>query len=274
MSEFMSSQALELLQNTAVQAAKTEPIYDSTTDPTRFWMNTAGKLTEIKIPRRFSHDIVGRLGDLVAIAKREAVAGRKPIVWHCLAGVILQCDEDASRAWPDQDRAVMRFKLANAFQRLRTINGASLSQADLVHVLRVDWRGHVIEPDFLAAVRSIKFRRAVSGYSDIQQGKESLGRDVENEVTGAAAIAETIHLQLPVYSNRDLDAEFPVAVDVDVDPQNERFRLSTVGDEMVQIEAAAGAKVRDQLVQMIGAAPVQLYEGCPQQWAADLIDVE
>ncbi len=92
--------------------------------------------------------------------------------------------------------------------------------------------------------------------------------------TRVGAIAETIHLHLPVYSDRDLDAEFPIALDVEVDSQNERFTLRTAGDEMAQVEAAAGEMVRDQLTTMIGTAAIQLYEGCPQQWVSELIEVE
>jgi hypothetical protein len=103
-------------------------------------------------------------------------------------------------------------------------------------------------------VRQIKFRRHESGYSNNQHGNESLGQSVEEEVTGADALPESLVVETNLYSNPGLDQEkSQIGLDLEIDTANRRFFLRPIPDEIEKVTAAQLEQIRAAIIANLGA---------------------
>jgi hypothetical protein len=128
---------------------------------------------------------------------------------------------------------------------------AGLTQRDLIWLLRSTFKGAFAPPELLPTVRSVKFTSAGQAESDIQHGRESLGRKVDAEITGAGAIPEEVIFRVPVYSDMVDDAgnhfTASVACALDIDLEKQRFTLKPLPDEVAVAKREANAWICERI---------------------------
>ncbi len=108
-----------------------------------------------------------------------------------------------------------------------------LNQLEMLRTLRIDLQGTSDRADLITLIRTLKWKQSASGHVDIQQGKESLGKTIENEISGAGDIPESVSVAVAVYSNPgESSKRYPVACDLEVDAGNQLFRFRPVADEL------------------------------------------
>lgn len=139
-----------------------------------------------------------------------------------------------------------------------------LAQAALIAALRTTFAGTLGQhPDLLAVLRKVRFNLNQSTVGEVSHGKASLGKTIEGEVYGTAAIPETITLNIPVYVHPFLGA---VRVDVvcamDPDAATGQFRVIPLPG---QIEAACeiGAQAIAGILRENLTAEIPVYFGAP-----------
>jgi hypothetical protein len=198
---------------------------------------------------------VAAVDDLIAAARRWKT---KPTLWVSAAAVVLIPDDDDRR-----DVVTLPLVKSAAFKRLEQLQAApELSQLELLRTLRIDFGGTVNRADLLAAVRSLKWRQSASGHSNVSQGNESLGRTIENEVTGAGEIPEAVAVGCAVYSNPGENSKvYTVACDLEVVPSEQKFLFRPVADELANTLTLAQG---DIVTQLRSALPeVAVFFGTP-----------
>lgn len=111
---------------------------------------------------------------------------------------------------------------------------AWLYQTDFVRQLRTVFAGCLANGDAVLSVfRKMRFANGTVVSSEVGHGKASLGKEIASEVTGAAAIPETLQFELPVYSDPNLRTiRAYVNCAVDIDPVNARFLLIPLAHDL------------------------------------------
>lgn len=155
------------------------------------------RMTAEPKPRGYS---ASRLVDVVDLVKEFAArdASKKIVIFAAGGVVTVLLDEDGGR------RERLKLTAPKSAQYLRLVKMCDerpFSHVDFVDLLRIDLHGAVSD-DFLGLVKSMKFRADSSGMSDVSPGRESMGRQVENEVLASGkVIPETTVLRVPVYED-------------------------------------------------------------------------
>lgn len=141
-----------------------------------------------------------------------------------------------SVVWDDnrRDRITMMLPWSEPFTVLARPDGlAGCKQRDLVWLLRSTFRGMFSPPELLPALRNVKFTNAGESDTNLQHGRESLGRKVEAEVAGAGAIPEEVLFSVPVFSDVSFEGnQFVASVlcALNIDLAEQRFTLKPVPD--------------------------------------------
>lgn len=145
-------------------------------------------------------------------------------------------------------KATVPMKLSEPMAWLKNgkANGTHQTPA-LVRILRITFAGCLNAcPEFLPLVRNIKWTSGAEAAADIQHGRESIGRSIQQTVRGESAIPEEIILGLPVWSNDTFRVSIRVAVEVLTAEQT--FRLTPFPGEIENAMAAA----YDYLIERFG----------------------
>ena len=162
--------------------------------------------------------------------------GGRAVVWIAPAAVVAILDDDTRR-----DRVTLHLNETALFTFLKTLpKSQGFDQPQMIRLLRTTLANSVGKQEILAAVRKVKFRQLASGETSIQHGNESMGQQIENEVTGAADIPDTLVVDTPIYNNLgERDYSFPVPLDVEIVPTERKFVMRPIGDAL-EIAAQAG----------------------------------
>ena len=92
---------------------------------------------------------------------------------------------------------------------------SQLDQKTIVRTLRILFDG-CLAPDsnLISVLRNVKWKQDGSVDSNVQRGKEGLGRQILNEVAGITDFPEQFTLQLSVYENYRADQTVRVALEI------------------------------------------------------------
>lgn len=261
----MLQDAINAIQDLAAAAARaSQPrITEIPGDPRHVYVDSAGTGSWEKepLPRRcFAHH-VETIEDLARLAVyAQAELNLRPAVWHAHAQVKLIFD----RADPF-DVATVNLQIDRRWQTLLTLSQARpLRQRELLTLLRVDLAGCLPTPRLVNAVSHVNFRAANLGESIIQQGRETLGRHVENEVAGVKEpIPERETLRLPLYDNvGERELRWDVECDLEVNAAEQVFVFRPLPGEMEAAIALHQADIRQRLIEALGDE-VEVYAGVP-----------
>lgn len=152
----------------------------------------------------------------------------------------------------DERRHIAYFQAAPClqFEAVRACPTRKLTPVEFVKMLRIELAGCVPE-EFLAWARQLKFAARTESDSDIQVGRESMGRKIENQVSGIAAVPETVWLEVPTHDDL-VDADgvlvrFGVECAVDLDYAAGTLRLVPLAGELTAALRSADEWICTQL---------------------------
>lgn len=192
---------------------------------------------------------------------------RPPEVWYDRGGAVAVLDliED----YPDTcaldltPSPQMKQLAAWEQSRVGSMPGVQLSQAELVILLRTLFAG--CAPDsLLPAVRGVKATKAQEVNQQLAQGKVSLSKSVIAEMSGTDRIPERVALRVPVFAQAAVAFAAPVTVEIDPDPQSERFTLIVHPGSIEAAFAEAEKFLANRLRAELGAdSPIPVYHGRP-----------
>lgn len=201
-----------------------------------------GKIIERPVPPPLRNHVVDSIADLIEASKKWGVngdaetGGNSGTVWISEKQVRLVID-DADR----REHVTCPLTPAVVFATARGLD-EPLRQADLVGLLRREFRDAIGAAEMLAAVRKLRFKQRSEGHSALTHGGESLGRQIENEVTGMEGleIPELLTLETNLFSNPgERDHRYKLTLDLEIDPANQLFLLRPLPDEVEHVIQAA-----------------------------------
>lgn len=221
------------------------------------YVDQGGTLTKIDIEPKPRESKVDSVDDLCAAAnsygKPEAFS-----VWLSPSAVVLIADDDDRR-----DRVTLPLRESTQWKAIKKLAAdPTLDQSGLIRLLRQDLPGIGGRAELLSSVRSIKFRSSAEGSSNIQHGNESMGRVIENAVTGANTIPEQVNCILPLYDNQgERGEEFSVLLDLEIVAADQEFRLRPLPDSVEGAQNAALEGIRNSITEQLEG--VRIFYGTP-----------
>lgn len=213
-----------------------------------FYINGAVEDFEVP-PARRKHE-VDSVADLIAAASTWKDS---PVVWVDQSKVVLVTDDKVRR-----DSVTLPLRKSSAFQTIESLkNTKHFGQPELIRLLRVEFRKAAGAAEILAAVRKIKFRQSSEGHADIQHGSESLGKAIENQVSGAGSIPELLIVPTNVYANPGEEGfVFEIGLDLEIDVTNQRFSVRPIPDEIEHMTAMALGGIYTRINEALPDVPI------------------
>lgn len=214
---------------------------------TYYVLDGTGKMTKTKA------DVAPRAHKVDSIETIVAFAERFPdtaAVWLGFEGVTVLMDDETRR-----ESARLALKPSKQFETLAKFDGEGwrnhpLTQAELILLLRTTFARTASSSGFLSTVRSLRFRSAAEGTGNIQHGKSSIGKQVEQQVSGEKEIPETVVFDIPVFeSGFYVLAKVEVAIDINI--AGERFHLIPLPGELAAVKEHACGQIEKHLLDNI-----------------------
>lgn len=199
--------ALDLLQNTAVKASGLQVVRPPAEPDDVYYLNSQSISGEGYVrriaepgPRRYCPADLTAFAAAVDYFTPDEVNGVNRCVIFCgQARVVALFDEAGAR----RDRLLFALTTSDQFDRLCAW-AAARKQYDhrgFVECLRTELTG-AVPPDFLLAIRNLKFAAAGEKVSNLAPGKETLGQKVQREVCAdGKAIPEEVTFDVFVYED-------------------------------------------------------------------------
>jgi|SRR5579863_3284674 len=227
-----------------------------------YWMQHDGELKwQDRKPAPSDHK-ARSLETLTAFAMALADHAEQPlpVVWYSRAGVVLLVDDSTRR-----DRVTVELVYSRPLNCLADCNARAVvwSQKDFIRILRTtfaDCLGSCGE--ILRNVRTLQFNRSEVGNSSLQQGKASLGKKIESEVTGYDLIPDYLTFQVPVFEGGVIHLLAGVRCALEVDPATATFQLIPLPGQIERAIAEAEDVIAEQLIEALGDK-VPVYYGVP-----------
>lgn len=210
----MIAEALKLIQDTAVDAAGPQKLPSANPHEERVLVKGDAYIVEKTTPAR--NHVVYDIDSLSAF-----VGDLKDVViWHDDSRVVAVLNDETFR----DSRVSMPLPIHPTFAALAKCCGVSYTQRDLIEYLRLNLKNEITAavPGFIAALRAVKIEQSESGESDIQHGRENMGRKISQSVTGIDALPEDFILQVPLWLH--LDAMVQVQCSLIIDTAKATFR--------------------------------------------------
>lgn len=198
------------------------------------------------------------LDDLI-VAALDGTMVTNPEVFHDNNEIVLILDRSDGH-----ERMTMPLTQTNRFEKLINMQGGVNSQIaprNLIRMLRFELSDTGID-HVIAGLRKLDFTRKSDGRSDIEHGKESLGKSVEAAVQQADNIPEEFDIEVPIYSNaglRDLST-VRIKMGIYIDVFEQMIELSPLADEMEKALVTAQRAIGEYLRSKLQAVPV--FNGC------------
>lgn len=213
---------------------------------------------EVSLRQHAAHD----MNTVVEIADRF---GETASVWYSFDGVRVLVD-DAVRS----EMAVLTLKPSKQFETLAKFDNdgwrnAAMNQAEFVLLLRTTFAKSGPSAGLLPVIRNLKFRSQMETAGVVQHGKVSVGKAIDQQVSGSMELPETIIFDIPVFeSGFHFMAKIEVALEINL--AAERFHLIPLPGMIAGAREAACGGIETFLVSSInadGAVRDRVYRGQP-----------
>lgn len=249
----MLTEFLKLIQDTAVKASGAT-VVKVADHARRGYVVANGELKEVDVPPPLRDHGLRSVESLVAFAERFS---EKAVIWHNEQQVSVVVDDVDRR-----DVATLPLVKSQAFVCLAALAEAKrpINQRAFIRILRTDLRNAGAE-HVLSAVKRLEFKRTSDGRSNVEHGKESLGRSVEAAVNSAELIPESFTATIPVYTTPGADFHKQITCIVEIDAQNEQFVLLPDADDLAQAVHSAQSDLQERIGGELSSTPV--YYGAP-----------
>lgn len=110
----------------------------------------------------------------------------------------------------------------------------------------------------LGTIRNLKFTASASTESEVQHGRESMGRQVKSAITGAKELPVTITLTLPIWAKMP-KLRVPIEAMLILDSEKETLALEPLADSLEQAIEEAHSLLAVQIGTLCESLDVQ----CP-----------
>jgi hypothetical protein len=197
------------------------------------------------------------LGTLCAHAILAADFGGQ--IWYSRSGVVALTSEDK------RQRCSLLLSFSEPLKQLQAwqANPLAVAQKDLVLTLRHKFR-LCHDPALLTAVRAVNWNLGEAGESEVQHGKQSLGKKIIAEVSGKTAIPEDTIFNVPVWEGLAAGAiAFPVGAAIEPVPSAQAFKIMPFPGQVEAAIAAAEDVLGKRLHDIVGDK-VPVYYGTPE----------
>lgn len=180
---------------------------------------------------------------LVDVARHFKEDGCLPTCWYSRTGVVLVVNEMAGR----RDRVTLPLGLSVPLTdlMLREAKRQPVGQAQLVSLLRTTL-ARCVRGNLLEMVRRVNFSQSAAGHGELHHGKSSIGKSLQAELTGAAALPENVTFDVPVFSGHFHTVQ-PVECALEVAPETQTFTLVPIPGDIERAvalgEAALGSRL-------------------------------
>lgn len=269
----LQSATLKRIQDMAVEAAgiknKIAIVEPPGSDKERgYWLfceNEDPVYHEFASPyRRHTLRKLDQVPQYVAYAVEKLAA--TPVVWFSETGVSIILDDkpDSQR----RDYAQLAFTTTPEAQMIigwvADEGSPEFSQKDLIKLLRTTLSACETSESLqlLRIVRDLESKTRTGARGRIGHGQESLGRDIENEVTSAIGeIPEATQFRLRLLDDPLLTATFAVQCAIEIDPQTLTIELFPRADDVREAVDATHAIIGDYLRRECAETP--LFYGNP-----------
>lgn len=242
----------------------------------------AASLERVSVPADPSHIVRYHNRDSGMVLKIEAVPKPREYVaanLSALAGLVLRhyetrdldapmprctvfVGEDAVVAVFDEtgerrERVTWKLTRSETFDNLKEADGTPMDQKEFLRFLRYTIRGHTKPTDLTSTIKQIRFENNSSGTSQIQTGKESLGKKVEMSIAGidATALPEDVEVSVPVYDDLlDTDGNvmrFSVQTALETDIVSQKFTVRLLDGELRNTVLRARAVIATDLTEAL-----------------------
>lgn len=157
-----------------------------------------------------------------------------------------------------RDRTVCDLIPSPQFSWLVNGSKQTYRQADFIRLLRIDLQGALpAASNLLPLIRELKFNNNAAAQSNIQHGKESLGRQIEAAVHGIDAIPEEVTLSVPLWEN--FTCIVPIRCAVEILPHEQQFKLTPFPLELRKAVELGMGSIRN----LMDDTGVDYYYGSP-----------
>ncbi len=170
--------------------------------------------------------------------------GENSVIWHSgNRAFMIVDDEDEQR----RDSVAWNLKESSKFVSLATQAMKPREHKPFVKFvvknLRDEFERDV--PGLLGTIRNLKFATSDETEADIQHGRASMGRKIEQSVTGATELPETIALNVRRWAGLEIFVEIESLLAVDMD--NRTLAIEPLSDSVAQAELDAHKQLGDLL---------------------------
>lgn len=212
----MIAEALKLVQDTAVKSAGPQKLPAASPREERVLLPSGEPLIIEKAHPARNH-VAYDIESISAFVRDD----QGVIIWHDDRQVVAILNDADYR----DSRISMPLPIHPTFTALAKCYGESYTQRELIDYVRLNLKKEVDTalPGFIAALRAVKIEKDESGESDLQHGRESMGRRIKQSVTGIDALPEDFVLQVPLWLH--LDAVVSVECALIIDTFKETFRF-------------------------------------------------
>lgn len=209
----MLKEALELIQKSARDAADLKSLYTENPHQTRVLLRDGViDVVQAAFPPR-KHEVY----DLQSLADWSVrTDSTTAVIWHNDEQVVLVLDDAAYRE-NTVELPLPKHPKFSALERLD--ESLPKTQKELLSFLRLNLKAEIdaAVPGFIGLLREIRIAQQSTGSAAVQHGRESMGRTIDNSVTGADAIPEDFSVQVPLWLHLDCRVELEMAFDIDVE---------------------------------------------------------
>lgn len=250
------NEALITIQETAVKAAGAGVVSGVQLRNAKLIHHDA-TLVEFKdgLPRRAHH--ASDLDSLAAIVT-DYGDNDNSTVWHQSNSVVAVLDaRDESYRDDTVHWALTESTKWNALVKMAP---QPRIHADFVRFLVQNLRDELdfAAPGLLGILRNLKFRTGDEQAGDVKQGRESMGRQIDAEVSGAGDLPETVLINVRRWASLEYVATVECLLVLDV--QERKLSLRPLADQLEIAENGAQGWLHAQLTQ---AVQCPVYFGTP-----------
>lgn len=257
----MIAEALKYLADTAVKGSKPF-VSRAEPEPSHVYYLNGERTEATPAPCNFTAK------DLTAIVQ-FATQNPKSTVWYSSDGVIVILDPETRR-----NHVTLPLEYSPQLYEIVSWGDRSkpISQRDLILKLRTVFKRCLDHsPQLIELLRALRFTTGTTTDAKVSASKTSIGKSVEAEVTGAAALPDEFYLDVPIFSGGAfMTIRGRVEVAIEVDAAAATFTLHPIPGMVSQQIALAEGSIGQTLRAAIGEDRV--HYGNPNTVAIDLAD--
>ncbi len=237
---FIDLDTLREMNKTAVEAAGAAnkvKIIDLPKEPPGSYgvIDSSGALA-VAIAKPFprEHRTVSFDDFIEAVSHYKEKGGFAPAVWYSPERIVAVLDDKADSRRLDKVTLPLDYTPGFRFF-LNDAAGAWMPQKAFIRKLRVDLADCLTDSSsaLLKAARVLSFNESQSGYGKVQLGSESLGRDIQEQVSlDQGEVPDQVTFSIRVFTDAGLKRRYLINCAVDVNPREGTFNIAPLPSQV------------------------------------------